>query len=250
MPDLDGFKAKVRTVASPNEIRSNRLLEPIPLTLSFEFEGLAANLPFRAAPGLKHVHVFTPDDNRFKPTPLNLLPVFLQASGMRGQWKDASFAQSFTELNAQMTDISDKKFKDALTYLKWQSSVLKPKPDETVDVFGAKLNAAEISKWGMVLILGFQFYLLILFFELARVFRSPGPDLLSWSGLFPDWIARSFTLVSCALLPFALLLYLAYFEFRKWPDTLTIRILYPSFAVAVSLVLSLCAILKLRKVWR
>ena len=173
----------------------------------------------------------------------DLLAAFLKATGMEDRWKHAPFEQSFGELSTQMATISGMTFKDTKDYLERQSSITAP--EDTVDVFGAKLPTAKISNWGILIVLGIELYLLILLQQLSRQVQNSKSNTMIWVGLFPSQIARTFTLVSCAVLPIAVLLYL---ELKKWPNDTILEISYP-VSMLLSLILSSCIVLQLRRVW-
>jgi len=248
-PDLESFKTKVRAAVSPDEIKSNQLFNPIDLDLGSHFVdslesgswSVVADLSSKIAGGHKSVHVFA-DKLDFRP--LTLLSIFLQASNMQGKWKDAPFTEAFGELTTVMENVSTLTFKDALDYLQRQAII--KTPVDTVDVFGAKLPTGQITAWGIIIILGFQLYLLVLLSQLFKVFCAYKPYVLSWSGLFPNQLARGFTIVSCALLPLAILVCL---EVQKWPESAKIWAIY-SVSLLVSLFLCLGVLSKLRQIWR
>jgi hypothetical protein len=59
-------------------------------------------------------------------------------AGQFGRLRMARSEYSLTRSTGLGGRTSDMRFKDALTYLERLSTTLRPKPDEVVDVFGAK----------------------------------------------------------------------------------------------------------------
>lgn len=237
--DLKLFQQKVHAVASEVEITSGNLLSPSPLTLKGDAFGVR-QLTSPMISGTKQVQLDLPEID----LPLDLLPVFLNASGMEGKWRSGPFEQVFGELSTQMHVISGLTFKDAKDYLTRQSAAMAP--EETVDILGAKLPITKINNWGIVIIVCSQAYLFILLTRLEALCSFGRPNVLSWFGLFPDRLSHGFTFSSCALLPVGVLIYL---ETKKWPSGAEGISLY-IVGILLSALLCVGATIKLTAMWR
>jgi hypothetical protein len=126
---------------------------------------------------------------------------------------------------------------------------LPPRPEDRIDLFGAKIQVEDVVLWGGVALLGVQFYFLLHlngfleFSEQARrgILRAP------WIGVYRGHVARIATLVTTSLIPFFICAYLAYriIGREREPAFLVVTLLVASS----SLVVAVATVRQFRRIW-
>jgi len=119
-----------------------------------------------------------------------------------GEYKDA-----FPELATATVGMESLKFSDVVSRL----HDMQGKGDQNIEVFGLKLPSAEISRWGLALLLAIQFYFWLHLHELGRKIEtsSPGWDV-AWIGMYNSLAANLTMLISACILPLSAVSLLAF----------------------------------------
>src|SRR5262249_32278946 len=76
------------------------------------------------------------------------------------------------------------------------------KGDEAFDVFGIKFPSEQVTRWGIIVLIGVQLYFLMYLMRLSNKLRGddPGWDV-PWMAMDPSWLARTLLFVSVLCLP-------------------------------------------------
>ena len=186
-----------------------------------------------------------------------------------GRTGDGSFNTSFPELasigqrEVLITELAKKRAQDdpdwgekrkrlsGLERLKFDIEHTKvplpPRPEDRVDLFGAKVQVEDVKLWGGLVLLGVQFYFLlhlvgfIDLLESRRVHEVRAP----WIGLYRAPAARAASVVTTSLMPFLICAYLAFLFVERELSLLSIL-----GGVAVTGLSLLVALFTLRAFWR
>lgn len=122
-------------------------------------------------------------------------------SVFRNMFKDfrtGTFEEAFPELVSATVGMVNLKFPELVSRLKEKQG----KGDQNIELIGLKLPSAEITQWGLVLILSIQFYFWLHLHELNKKIdaMSPGWDV-AWVGMYTSVAARLTMWITACLLP-------------------------------------------------
>jgi hypothetical protein len=121
---------------------------------------------------------------------------------LRVDWVPGSFPTTFPELDVVSTDISDLTFDKVRKILRSELT----RSADRVEMFGTRLPAEDLARWGGPVVLVVLLYLLL---HLSALVGHIGPGDTAWEapwiGLYPGRLARAVTAVSCVVFPLAVL---------------------------------------------
>lgn len=139
------------------------------------------------------------------------------ADSFRLDWIPGSFSRTFPELAIVSANLSDLTLGKIDTILRGELE----RSDESVEVFGARIPAEELARWGGPVLFVVQLYL---FLHLAALASRLGPADPAWEtpwiGLYKGWLPRSLTVLSCVVFP-VIVFGVLVFQQRRHPWTVT-----------------------------
>jgi len=118
--------------------------------------------------------------------------------GLFSDWRTGTYNEAFPELAGTAKDFET----IALKSIPARLQDLQPKGEQNIEAFGLKVPSADITRWGLVLLLSVQFYFWLHLHELNRKIdtSAPGWDV-AWIGLYHSMSAAVSMLISACLLP-------------------------------------------------
>jgi hypothetical protein len=166
-------------------------------------------------PGLQHTYVQTQFTNVYEWTvggkkhttgvvvhiPTGFLSVTFKDASLSGlfpAWGAGSFDMAFRELASVSRDLTN----IPLSNMQARVAEMQPKGEQEIEAFGLKIPAAEVTMWGLGLLLAVQFYFWLHLHEFNRKVdrSSPGRDV-AWIGVYGSRIAFGAMLLSACILP-------------------------------------------------
>lgn len=132
-----------------------------------------------------------------------------------------SFSHAFPRLHSTATDYADLRLSKIDTILEG----LARRSGDRLELFGTKLPADELGRWGIPIILVLQLYLLVhlnaLLSFASLVHNAPLPEI-AWIGIYPQGIAQKLTDLSIGVFPVLATVYLLRrsVSFRSWEEAI------------------------------
>jgi hypothetical protein len=123
-------------------------------------------------------------------------------------WREGTYEVAFHELNSISEDITN----IALKSVPARVRDLLPAEEQTIDALGLKIPAANVTKWGLALLVAIQFYFWLHLQEFNRKVApsSPGRDV-AWIGVYSSRLAFGTVLAAASIVPaFALFVLLCH----------------------------------------
>lgn len=116
----------------------------------------------------------------------------------RRQIEGKPFADAFPELNRYAAMLRERKIEEVDTYLNGLVDV----SEDSLEVFGVGIRSGNIRRFGPLVLLVVQVYLLLHFRHLRQRFESILRDIdVPWIGLYPDLMSRIAFIVTVVLVP-------------------------------------------------
>lgn len=108
------------------------------------------------------------------------------------------FDDSFPDLSAVAADAIDDSFDKIQKRLEVESE----KEEQTFEAFGIKFRSTQVTRWGIVLLLGVQLYMVMYLRQFGRKlsYDDPGWDM-PWMAMDQSMLARTMFFISLVLLP-------------------------------------------------
>lgn len=142
--------------------------------------------------------------------PFNPQDAFMKRHGLNQRF--GKFADTFPHLNEITKDLKDISFKNLDTIV---AGEVKRGGGERFEFFGTKIPTSALTKWGLVILLGVQFYFYMHLNTLVeRIKRRDSSLDIAWIGLYKNVFAKISVIVSGALFP----LFTAYYVCLKATD--------------------------------
>jgi len=161
-------------------------------------------------------------------TPLDLRSKLIDGAA-KFKWRHAPFSQAFYELDQSTAGFQHLKFEDLTKILKTQQETSR----ESFEAFGVKFPKETTTRWGVLVILGLQFYLWL---HMAEYRKRPYQESdVAWVGVYEGFIARLTFGLTALLLPVAVIVFMGSYRNGLFPTPLVSRI-----ALAFLFVVSAC----------
>lgn len=108
------------------------------------------------------------------------------------------FDDSFPDLSAVAADAID----DSFDKIEKRLEVESEKEEQTFEAFGIKFRSTQVTRWGIVLLLGMQLYMVMYLRQFGRKlnYDDPGWDM-PWMAMDQSMLARTMLFISLVLLP-------------------------------------------------
>ena len=108
------------------------------------------------------------------------------------------FDDSFPDLSAVAADAID----DSFDKIEKRLEVESEKEEQTFEAFGIKFRSTQVTRWGIVVLLGVQLYLVMYLRQFSKKlnYDDPGWDM-PWMAMDQSMLARTMLFISLVLLP-------------------------------------------------
>jgi hypothetical protein len=158
-------------------------------------------------------------------------------------WRSGNFETAFPELNSVSNGISTLEIADAVRRIEAQAGTA----EKSVSVLGFAFPVAQLSQWGLLVLLAIQFYFWLHLHELAARLEPESEGWnVAWIGVYRTRVSTIATAFSCLVLPAWAAVTLAY-RFSQIPFYYRRSMLAVcTLAVVLSVCLGLLTLRRLR----
>ncbi len=124
---------------------------------------------------------------------LNIQVLLIRFAKKEADWLPGKFETSFPELSDRAKNLTTLDLRDLITELNDQAN----REQDKIELLGAKLDPAIVTRWGLLILAMCQFYLWLHLTALRQtVATTTDAYVLGWIGLYPGFWARTFTVAS------------------------------------------------------
>jgi hypothetical protein len=166
---------------------------------------------FCGASPVEKVEAVVPARVATKRVPVNLRTWLAQEFNF--QSVGDSFEKTFSELHHVTQPYQELSLENVKAILEGELS----RAGERIQFLGLNVPERSLTSWGIVVIFGIQFYLLLHVWELRSRLAPDDPALnVAWIGLYPGLIARLTSIFTAAVLPVGVQFHLALTQGFSW----------------------------------